>query len=32
MVEDQGIRAARYAASKGFKVGLAEGWDLEELA
>ena len=23
-----GVRAARYAASKGFKVGLAEGWDL----
>ena len=23
-----GVRAARVAASKGFKVGLAEGWDL----
>ena len=23
-----GVRAARYAASKGFKVGLAEGLDL----
>ena len=23
-----GVRAARVAASKGMKVGLAEGWDL----
>ena len=23
-----GVRAARVASSNGFKVGLAEGWDL----